>query len=64
MKTFQEQFDKLVKAYMNDKVKPMAPCACFVGNLLNGNMAWSDARSCAVRIDDSVVFRSKPSKNL
>lgn len=64
MKTFQEQFDKLVKAYMNDKVKPMTPCACFVGNLLNGSMAWSDARSCAVRIDDSVVFRSKPSKNL
>lgn len=60
MKTFQEQFDKLVKAYMNDKVRPMNPCACFVGNLLNGTTAWSDNRTCVIRsVDNAVVSRSK-----
>lgn len=43
MKTFREQFDKLCKAYLN-RVNPNDPCACFVGNLLNGSTMWSKAR--------------------
>ena len=45
MKTFREQFDKLVKAYLEDRVRPKDPCACFVGNLLNGSTAWTRARA-------------------
>lgn len=40
MKTFREQFDKLVKAYMNDEVRPQNSCACFIGNLLDGEGCW------------------------
>lgn len=47
MKTFREQFDKLVKAYMSDEVKPLNPCACFVGNLLNHSSAWANLRYVA-----------------
>ncbi len=45
MKTFREQFDKLVKAYLANQVRPKDPCACFVGNLLNGSTAWTRARA-------------------
>lgn len=44
MITFREQFDKLVKAYMNDEVDPFHLCRCFVGNLLNGRMDWGYIR--------------------
>ncbi len=38
--TFLEQYNKIVKAYMEDKLNPMSGCACFVGNLLNGSREW------------------------
>lgn len=44
MITFKEQFDKLTRAYIADMVNPYFPCACFIGNLLNGTMEWSSAR--------------------
>jgi hypothetical protein len=40
--TFKEQYDKIVTAYMKDRLTPMDPCACFVGNLLNGSKEWFD----------------------
>jgi hypothetical protein len=40
MKTFQEQFDKLVNAYANNEIEPNKPCACFIGNLLDGESCW------------------------
>lgn len=45
--TYKEQFDKLTRAYIEDRVKPMNQCACFVGNLLNGKDAWACARGTA-----------------
>lgn len=41
---FREQFDKLVKAYMNDEIRPHECVSCFVGNLLNNTAYWSSAR--------------------
>lgn len=38
--TFIEQFNKLVIAYLGNKVNPWDNCACFVGNLLNNNGDW------------------------
>ena len=38
---YKEQFDKLTRAYIENKVNPYESCACFVGNLLDGNSTWS-----------------------
>lgn len=40
MISFKTQYEKLVRAYVLNKVKPMNPCACFIGNLLNGCDDW------------------------
>jgi hypothetical protein len=45
MITFKQQFDKLTEAYINGQVDPYTSCGCFVGNLLNGNTKWDEARS-------------------
>lgn len=42
---FRTQYDKLVKAYLNNEVKPDFSCACFVGNLLGGDNSWAFLRS-------------------
>jgi len=41
---FRTQYEKLVKAYINNEVQPWEECACFVGNLLNKNETWGHAR--------------------
>lgn len=41
---FKVQFDKLTRAYIEDKVDPYMPCACFIGNLLNGKGIWVSIR--------------------
>lgn len=38
--TYKEQFDKLTIAYIAGKVQRLNSCACFIGNLLNGNGSW------------------------
>jgi hypothetical protein len=38
---FQKQYDKLVKAYLENKVRPNDGCACFIGNLLNEKDDWT-----------------------
>lgn len=45
MITFKEQFDKLTAAYIKGEVHPFQNCACFVGNLLNGQHAWGATRT-------------------
>lgn len=40
MITFKTQYEKLVKAYISDKVEPNESGACFIGNLLNGAGEW------------------------
>jgi hypothetical protein len=45
MITFKQQFDKLTEAYIHERVERLDGCACFVGNLLNGNGAWASGRS-------------------
>lgn len=42
--TYKEQFDKITTAYFKDEVEPEQSCACFIGNLLNGNEGWEDVR--------------------
>lgn len=41
---YKQQFDKLTEAYANNKVSPYDSCACFVGNMLNGNDKWISSR--------------------
>lgn len=38
--TFTEQYNKIVGAYIRNKLNPMDGCACFIGNLLNGHNDW------------------------
>lgn len=42
--SYKTQFDKLTKAYINGEVRRLDSCACFVGNLLNGNGQWGYGR--------------------
>ena len=42
--SYKEQFDKLTRAYISNKVNPWDECACFVGNLLNNEGIWSTMR--------------------
>lgn len=37
---FIDQYNKIVRAYLRDELRPMDPPSCFVGNLLNGNGDW------------------------
>lgn len=45
MPTFKQQFDKLTEAYIKGEVDPFKDCACFVGNLLNGDGYWGLSRN-------------------
>jgi len=38
--TFKEQSEKIIQAYLKCEINPWAPCACFVGNLLNRSGKW------------------------
>lgn len=44
--SYQQQFDKITKAYMNDKLEPRKTDCCFVGNLLDGYRDWVNLRLC------------------
>ena len=46
--TYKEQFDKLTRAYIEDRVNPMKGCACFIGNLLNERGDWEGGRSASM----------------
>lgn len=50
--TFQEQYNKIVSAYMKNELKPFDNCACFIGNLLNGKRSWSGCRLIYKSFDD------------
>ncbi len=45
--TFQEQYDKIIKAYLKNTLHPFSSCACFIGNLLNGQDGWARTRGFA-----------------
>ena len=49
--TYKEQFDKLTRAYIENRVDPFNDCACFVGNLLNGNEYWGCERTWKISGD-------------
>src|SRR5688572_14773360 len=42
--TYKEQFDKITTAYINNELQPWQECACFIGNLLNGDSQWAAYR--------------------
>ena len=44
--SYSQQFNKLTEAYISEKVQPLSPCACFVGNLLNNTSDWILAKQC------------------
>lgn len=52
--TFKQQYDKIVGAYLRNELMPFYDCACFVGNLLNNNGDWFDAR----KTTDGTTFGS------
>lgn len=43
--TFNEQYNKIVTAYMKNELDPFSNCACFVGNLINNRPEWSLIRN-------------------
>lgn len=49
MLTFSEQKDKLINAYLKNEINPYDNCACFIGNLLNGNHGWAFARPLSMK---------------
>lgn len=42
--TYEQQWQKITEAYMRDEIEPYIPCGCFIGNLLNRNDEWEEAR--------------------
>ena len=46
--TYREAFNRITEAYINDRLDPYSPCACFIGNLLNTNrwVYWRDGDPC------------------
>lgn len=42
---FQDAYNKIVTAYYKNELNPWAPCACFVGNLLNNRRDWGAVKS-------------------
>lgn len=50
MITFQEQYNKITKAYYKNELNPMDGCACFIGTLLNNDNSWEAVRLCDTRL--------------
>ena len=46
--TFQEQYNKVVKAYMENELRPMRSSSCFVGNMLNNRCEWIHLRKLEI----------------
>lgn len=44
MITFENQAQKIIDAYMEDKIRPLISHACFIGNLLNTGK-WAHCRN-------------------
>lgn len=43
--TYNEAFNLITEAYINDKILPYRPEFCFCGTLEQGNRAWSEDRA-------------------
>lgn len=54
--TYNQQFDLLTRAYINNEVFPMSPCACFVGNILGNTKDWARLRYSK----DQIMTPNKP----
>lgn len=46
--SFQSQYNKIVNAYYKNQLNPFDSCACFIGNMLNGNLRWGYGRKVTV----------------
>lgn len=55
MITYQEAYDRLTTAYLQNKVNPYNGCACFVGNLLNGSDNWIGMRTCVGKLREKAI---------
>lgn len=42
--SYNEQWQKITSAYLNDRLQPYSNCACFIGNLLGGRSDWAISR--------------------
>jgi hypothetical protein len=52
--TFSEQFDKITYMYVAGQIRPLDPCACFVGTILNGTNKWAVMKEYNQRLQRSV----------
>lgn len=41
--TYREAYDRIVTAYLQNKLRPWDDCACFIGNLLGNTSKWVHA---------------------
>lgn len=57
MITYKQQFDKLTEAYISGKVDPLNSCACFVGNLLNGDYKWGIGRGVFGEVSNADIIK-------
>lgn len=56
--TYKEQFDKITRAYIENKLDPYNGCACFIGNLLNNTSSWGNYR-CYFPGGKSLTYRDE-----
>ena len=49
--TFEQQFTKIVNAYLKNSLSAYKSCACFVGNLLNNKDEWGAGRYFSFDLD-------------
>lgn len=60
MISYKVQFDKLTEAYINNRVRPYYPCACFIGNLLGEETQWVSIRHYGTFGTSTLVSESEP----
>src|ERR1700761_4647191 len=58
MNSYLEAREKIIQAYYKDELDPYNTCACFVGNLLDGDVTWPYTRT--YRLDGDAPMRIHP----
>lgn len=56
--TYQEQWQKITSAYLNNELNPWRNCACFVGNLLQKRSDWAFCRSELGVLTQDEIYRN------
>lgn len=56
--TFQEQYNKIVNAYMNNTLEPFDCAKCFIGNLLGTDLWMYNRYLNSIDLDNSTLLLS------